>query len=193
MYINLNFNFNLNEYLNTLTTLEEIADHFIEDVLGDHPITMYFLDDELREYLSSKRNRYNEYLKQIAEEDRRGKEAMHNMTTKELADAVLKAYELPQYEGEEELLNTMKQEYLQSISARGDLLLRKLTQLVMESDKVRIRIIHELEEAEQEDVYMPNVWAYHKNCKSKDVVDYILDEYDFFRQEDEIEEKDTER
>lgn len=39
--------------MNTISRLEKIADSFIDDYLGDHPIMFYLLKDELDEYLES--------------------------------------------------------------------------------------------------------------------------------------------
>ena len=175
-----------------MAILEEIADRFIEDVLRDHPIMMYSLDYELREFLSTiKGRKYSGSVKRILREDNKGNEATREMSANELVGAVVKEFEPSKYEDDEELLNTMKQEYLQSIAAHGSVLFCKLIQLVMKSNKVRIRSMQEFEETEQEDAYMPNVWAYHKNWKSKDVVNYIRGFYDSLRQEEEIEEEDA--
>lgn len=58
----------------------------------------------------------------------------------------------------------------------------------MTSDKVRMRKMDELEIAEQEDPLMPNEWIYHKNSDYNKVLEYIREEYDMLRQEDEIED-----
>lgn len=47
--------------------------------------------------------------------------------------------------------------------------------------------MRELEEAELEDPVMPNKWIYHKDTPIKDVLKYILREYDMFKNEDEME------
>jgi hypothetical protein len=169
-----------------MTILDEIADRFIEDILGEYPIMMYSLDYELKEYLPTvKEHKYRDSLKQIVIENRRA--------TNELTDAFLKTNELQEYMDDEKLLNEMKREYFQYISASGRPLLAKLIQLVMNSAKVRVRIMHELQEMEQDDDYMPNVWISHRNWKSKDVMDYVIKVYDSTRQEDEIEEEDDMR
>jgi hypothetical protein len=75
--------------------------------------------------------------------------------------------------------------YMQSIE---DPITYELAQLVLRSDKVRIRSMHELEEAEQDDPIMPNKWIYHKNSDLNEVLNYIRNVYDGFRIEDEIDE-----
>ena len=44
-----------------------------------------------------------------------------------------------------------------------DHIIYELAQLVLRSDKVRIRTMRELEETEQDDPIMPNKWIYHKD------------------------------
>ena len=67
-------------------------------------------------------------------------------------------------------------------------LIDELTQLVLRSKKVRIRRMHEIEEAVLEDPLLPNTWIYHKDSDLKQVLDDIFNEYDSFRIEDEIDE-----
>jgi hypothetical protein len=59
--------------------------------------------------------------------------------------------------------------------------------LVLRSKKVRIRPMPELEEAELEDPIMPNKWIYHKDTPIKNILNYILHEYEMFKNEDEME------
>ena len=47
-----------------------------------------------------------------------------------------------------------------------------------------------LEEAELEDPIPPNKWIYHKDAPLKNVLNYILHEYEMFKNEDEMEEED---
>ena len=77
--------------------------------------------------------------------------------------------------------------YVESIT---EPLIKELTVLVMTSDKVRMRRIDELENAEQEDPLMPNEWIYHKDFEYNKVLEYIRETYDVLRQEDEIEHGD---
>jgi hypothetical protein len=63
----------------------------------------------------------------------------------------------------------------------------ELAQLVLRSDQVRIRTMHELEEAGLEDPILPNKWIYHKDSDLNEVLEYIVNEYDSFRMEDEYE------
>jgi hypothetical protein len=76
-------------------------------------------------------------------------------------------------------------EYMQHID---DPLIYQLIQLVIRSDKVRIKTMHELKDVEQEDPYMPNKCIYYKDSDFNDVLNYIRDFYDSLRKEDEIEE-----
>jgi hypothetical protein len=50
--------------------------------------------------------------------------------------------------------------------------------------------MHELEDAELEDPIMPNKWIYHKDTPLKDVLKYILHEYERLKNEDELDEDD---
>ena len=45
--------------------------------------------------------------------------------------------------------------------------------------------MHELEEAELDDPILPNKWIYHKDAPLKNVLNYILHEYEMFKNEDE--------
>jgi len=55
------------------------------------------------------------------------------------------------------------------------------------SNKARIRKMHEIEQAELDDPVMPNKWIYHKDAPLKNVLNYILHEYEMFRNEDDRE------
>jgi hypothetical protein len=70
-----------------------------------------------------------------------------------------------------------------------DPIIYELTQLVLRSDKVKIRTMHELEEAGQDDHILANKWIYHKDLDLKEVLNYIRNQNDFFRKEDEREEE----
>ena len=48
--------------------------------------------------------------------------------------------------------------------------------------------MHEIEEAGLEDPLLPNTWIYYKDSDLKQVLDDIVNEYDSFRIEDEIDE-----
>ena len=86
---------------------------------------------------------------------------------------------------DQEIPDTTLLAHVESIE---DPLIYQLTHLVLRSNKVRIRKMHELEEAELDDPILPNKWIYHKDTPLKNVLNYILHEYEMFKNEDEMEE-----
>ena len=88
---------------------------------------------------------------------------------------------------DQEIPDTTLLAHVESIE---DPLIYQLTHLVLRSNKVRIRKMHELEEAELDDPILPNKWIYHKHAPLKNVLNYILHEYEMFKNEDEMEEDD---
>jgi hypothetical protein len=68
-----------------------------------------------------------------------------------------------------------------------DRLIYQLTHLVLRSNKVRIRTMHELEEAELEDPIVPSKRIYHKDMPLENVISYVCHEYEMFKNEDEME------
>ena len=61
-------------------------------------------------------------------------------------------------------------------------------QLVIVSNKTRVRDMEELRESEQDDLYSSDTWIYHKDWNLKEVIHRVRKVNDSFRKEDEIEE-----
>jgi hypothetical protein len=184
--------------------LQTIADNFVELVLTDHPVMIYSLDVELREYTDSieefrteetKTEIYREYLKNKSNDDEINNELINSMEkTSSVARKVIDAIENNDYEALSTMADNFDEDrpdinliaYLESIP---NPIIYELMQLVLRSNKVRIRIMHELVEAELDDPFTPDKWIYHKNWKLNKVLDYISNSYDESRKEDEIEEE----
>jgi hypothetical protein len=172
--------------MSEITRLEKIANNFIETYLRDNPVMIFSLDTELESYtedieeLNDEKSRteiLREYLKNKTNDEE---------INSELINAADKALN-PSYNNnyEEEMPDDNLLYYMQNIE---DHIIYELAQLVLRSDKVRIRTMHELEEAQQDDPIMPNKWIYHKNSDLNEVLNYIRNVYDEFRIEDEIDE-----
>jgi hypothetical protein len=152
-----------------ITRLEKIANNFIETYLRDNPVMTFSLATELESF--------TEDIEELNDEKSRAEiltEYFKNKTNDEEINS--------------ELINAAGRDLLEYMESIEDHVIYELAQLVLRSDKVRIRTMHELEEAQQDDPIMPNKWIYHKNSDLKDVLNYIRDVYDEFRIEDEIDE-----
>jgi hypothetical protein len=179
------------------TRLEKIADDFIETYLRDHPVMIYTLDTELKEYIQNIEElkniiSVNEILREYSKSEK--KKTIDEEIINELIDAGDKTHDIAQKlrnasytlsddYNDEEYPDTSLLEYMQSVA---DPLICELMQLVVRSHKIRIRTMHELEVIGQEDPWMPNKWIYHKDLSLEKVLKHIVDFNDMFRKEDEM-------
>jgi hypothetical protein len=165
------------------TRLEKISDDFIENYLRDNPVMIYSLDKQLEDYVQhtggivDKRDEIStEHYK------KRGLDKDVDNELINAAEKVLNGTTSDSYDKEKPDMTLIAQ-----VESIEDPLIYQLTHLVLRSNKVRIRTMHELEEAELEDPIMPNRWIYHKDTPLKNVTGYILREYEMFKNEDEME------
>ena len=153
------------------TRLEKIANNFIETYLRDNPIMIFSLDTELESYakdieeLNDEKSRaeiLTEYLKNKTNDEEINSELIN------AADKALNPVYNNNYDQEMHDDNLLY--YMQN---NDDPLIYELAQLVLRSDKIRIKTMRELEEAEQDDPIMLNKWVYHMNSDLKDVLNHI--------------------
>jgi hypothetical protein len=183
-----------------VTMLEKIADNFVNTVLKNHPIMAYELHSALEDYAANveefRRNGRREeilleYLKNKTNDDEindelinaleKGINAGNNIinTIKNNSDNLI----IPK--PDEEMLDSTFMAYTHSIT---DPVIYELMHLVIRNSKVRIRDMHELVETEQDDPIIPDKWIYHKNWNLDKVLNYIRNENDVLRKEDDREE-----
>lgn len=171
--------------MNSETRLEKYANSFIDEYLADHPIMLYSLNEEVEEFLENveelkdpkvKNNILQEYNNSAK------KKGIDEEINNELINASEKVTFPSSSEDDFHLLNYDKLAYLQSEA--GDPFMYDLIQLIVRNDKVRIRMMKEIIEAEQDDPYMPDEWIYHKDLKLSDVLKYIRNDLDDLRKED---------
>jgi hypothetical protein len=159
--------------------LEKIADDFVEIYLKEHPVMIYSLDTEIKEYVENEglsKNR-DDILREYLE---------RKTSDRKIIDERINILDKTVYvrDNKSKLGNSiLLLEYTQSIA---DPLIQELTRLVITSNKVRIRSFEELEDVELEDSIMPNEWIYHKDMNSTEVSDCVLQYYDNLKQEDDI-------
>jgi hypothetical protein len=153
--------------MSEITTLEKIANNFIETELKNYHLIVYHLGIELQDY-----------IKNIEElnDKKTGTEILREYlkikpSDEEIDNGIINAG------GDRDLLDLMR-------LPSEEPLICELTQLVLRSKKVRR--MHEIEKAGLEDPLLPNTWIYHKDSDLKQVLDDIVNEYDSFRIEDEI-------
>jgi hypothetical protein len=170
------------------TRLEMIADEFVESYLRNNPVIVYSLDTFLEDWVTQHREELEANNSLTLDEILR----QHLQNTTDYKDKIdielTNAATSYNYE-DEEIVDTTLLEHVKSID---DQLTYQLTQLVLRSSKVRIRTLHELEEAELEDPLMPNKWIYYKDCPLSDVSNYVLRGYEMLNKEDEKEEQEDE-
>ena len=130
-------------------------------------IFLYYADSSFEEFKDPKVK--NDILQEYNDS------AMKKGIDEEINNELISANEKVTYPSTSEddfhLLNYDKLVYLQS--AAGDPFMYDLIQLIVRNDKVRIRMMKEIIEAEQDDPYMPDEWIYHKDLKLSDVLKYI--------------------
>jgi hypothetical protein len=151
----------------------------------DHPIMFYSIDIQLEEYLKDVKkleddNTRSEILQEYIRSDKN--KAMDGEIVGELINAE-EVLQVNEYNSNFNNLSYDKLEYLQS--AGNDLFENCIIQLVFRSSKVRIRTMCELVEEGLDDPFVPVEWIYHKNWKLNDVLNYIKEENDDLRKEDE--------
>jgi hypothetical protein len=159
--------------------LEKIADDFVEIYLKEHPVMIYSLDTEIKEYVENEglsKNR-DDILREYLE---------RKTSDRKIIDERINILDKTVYvrDNKSKLGNSiLLLEYTQSIA---DPLIQELTRLVITSNKVRMRSFEELEDVKLEDSIMPNEWIYHKDMNSTEVSDCVLQYYDNLKQEDDI-------
>lgn len=155
-----------------ITRLQKIANNFVETELRNYHLIVYHLGIELQDY-----------IKNIEElnDKKTGTEILREYLKIKPSDEEIDN-EIVNADGDRDLLDLI---HLPS----EEPLIYELTQLVLRSDKVKIRTMQELEEAGQDDPILANKWIYHKDLDLKEVLNYIRNENDFFRKEDEREEE----
>jgi hypothetical protein len=87
-----------------------------------------------------------------------------------------------------ETLNTILLGNIESICIHNKLI-GELMKMVIVNNKVIVRDMKELREAELDDLYSSDNWIYHRDWKPEDVINYVRRENDTFRKEDEYEEE----
>lgn len=169
------------------TKLETIADHFIEDYLRSNPIMVYSLDTYLADWIA-------DHEKEL--------EANNNLTLDEILMQHLKIRSNVKYidhkiiNAGEKVMNALTSNsfddkempdttLIEQVESIEDPLIYQLTHLVLRSNKVRIETMNEIEEAELEDPVLPNKWIFHKDAPRRDVIDYILRQYEMLKNEDQ--------
>ena len=165
------------------TRLEKIAEDFIENYLRNNPIMIYSLDKQLEDYVE-----HAEGIEDKRDEistDHYRKRGLDKDVDHELINA---AEIISNGTTSESYKNEMPDTTLiAEVESIEDPLIYQLTHLVLRNNKVRIKTMNELEEAELEDPVLPNKWIYHKDVPLKDVLNYILHENEMFKNEDEWE------
>jgi hypothetical protein len=168
------------------TRLEKIADDFLEEYLRNNPVMIYSLENQLEDYVLNIEG-INDKRDEISKEHYRNR-GLDKEVDNELINAAEKVLNAASDEyDDKEIPDTTLIAHVESIE---DPLIYQLTHFVLRSNKVRIRKMHELEEAELDDPILPNKWIYHKDAPLKNVLNYILHEYEMFKNEDEMEEDD---
>lgn len=175
--------------MGTKTTLEMITDNFVDDYLRNNPIMVYSLDTYLADWVA-------DHEKEL--------EAHNNLTLDEIltqhlkirsndkqidneiinaAEKVMNALTSDSFDNKEMPDTTL----IAQVESIEDHLIYQMTHLVLRSDKVRIKIMNELEAGELEDPILPNKWIYHKDTPVDYVINCVLHEYEMLKNEDEME------
>ena len=174
------------------TKLEMIADDFVEGYLLNNPVMIYSLDTFVEDWIADHRKELEENNNMTLEETL----SQHLQITskdKEIDNEIINAGNkvwnaiTSDSFDDKEMPDTTLIAQVESIE---DPLIYQLTHLVLRSDKVRIRTMHELEEAELEDPIMPNKWIYHKDIPLENVMSCVSHNYEMFKNEDETEKDD---
>jgi hypothetical protein len=171
-----------------MTRFEKNADNFIETVLRDRPIMIYDIVSEVEEYIATiddfKENNSKmllDYFKNKTNQEEINNEIMNalNYSDKQLEEANNISPEDNNYNMDADAPDLVLIEYIGSIP---DPIIYELIQLIVRSNKVRIRTMHELVEAGLDDPFIPDKWIYHKDWRLDEVLDYIRKELDWYRQ-----------
>jgi hypothetical protein len=191
-----------------VTRLEKIADDYIKDYLLDHPINDFSLESDLEEYTENvpsfdKNEILQEYLKSgkssTIEDEIHSKldidtDYMETLNTligdgKETLNKLLAGDEETHkfFTDDKGTLDTHLLINIKSVCSQNEFI-GELMKLVIVNDKVIVRDMKELREAELDDPYSSDNWIYHEDWKLEDVINYVREENDMFRIEDESEE-----
>ena len=134
-----------------VTRLEKIADDYIEEYLRDHPINDFSLETDIEEYMENfpdlnKDETLQEYLKS----------KKSNTIEVEIHSKLgIDTYDI-------ETLNTILLGNIESICIHNKLI-GELMKMVIVNNKVIVRDMKELREAELDDLYSSDNWIYHKD------------------------------
>jgi hypothetical protein len=178
--------------MDSKTRLEGIADDFVEDYLLNNPIMIYSLDTFVEDWIADHRKELEENNNMTLEEilsqhlQIRSKDKEIDNEIINAADKVWNAVTSGSFDDEEMPDTTL----IAQVESIEDPLIYQLTHLVLRSNKVRIKTMSELEEAELEDPLMPNKWIYHKDTPLENAMNYVLQGYEMFKNEDEREKDD---
>ena len=145
--------------------------------MRDHPINDFSLETDIEEYMENfpdlnKDETLQEYLKS----------KKSNTIEVEIHSKLgIDTYDI-------ETLNTILLGNIESICIHNKLI-GELMKMVIVNNKVIVRDMKELREAELDDLYSSDNWIYHRDWKPEDVINYVRRENDTFRKEDEYEEE----
>lgn len=173
--------------MDSRTKIEIIADDFIGDYLLNNPVMVYSLDTFLEEWIANHRKEL-EANNTLTLEEILSQHLRIRSNDKEIDNEIINAAEkvlnaaTSDSSGDGEMPDTTLIAQVESIE---DPLIYQLTHLVLRTNKVRIETMNKIEEAELEDPVLPNKWIYHKDAPGRDVINYILRQYETFKNEDQ--------
>jgi hypothetical protein len=170
-----------------MNLIEEIADDFVQEVLKDHPVEIFLIEIDTSDFIDDKKisaDQLNELLKQ------------HLDSKKETIDMKKVIHEKLQstskYQSRVDEVYKDVLDYTQiianTVETIPDPIIRELVQLLLGDERVKIRIMYEIEDMEQDDLWSSNIWLYHRDSNLNDVINHIRDLNDIFRQDDEMDD-----
>lgn len=156
---------------------DTLVDKFIESVLKDRPISAFDLEEELVEFFYENQN--------VDIQNISSKDIMDNSLDEEINNELIQACELTLKSSNGEISDdNLDRDFLLYMQEIEDPLLYKLAHKIIRDNRVRIRVITELDEKELSDEYTSNKWIFHRDGNYKEDLKYILDYYDSLNQED---------
>jgi hypothetical protein len=170
-----------------MNLIEKIADDFVQEVLKDHPIEIILIEIDVSDFIDDKNisaDQLNEHLKQHLDSKK------ENIDMKKVIHEKLLSTSKYQSKVDEEYRDVI--DYTQIIANNvetiPDPIIGEIVQLLLSDERVKIRIMYEIEDMEQDDLWSSDIWFYHRDSNLNDVINYIRDLNDILRQYDEMDD-----
>lgn len=168
-----------------MNLIEKIAGDFVQEVLKNHPVEIFLIEIDVSDFIHEKEisvDQLNECLKQYLDSKNETIEIKKVINEKLLSTS--------------KYLNRVDEVYIDvidytqiianNVETIPDPIIRELVQLILSDERVKIRIMYEIEDMEQDDPWSSDIWLYHRDSNLDDVINHIRDLNDIFRQDDEM-------